>query len=117
MHHSHCDESHPNRMPYPTEKALRLVGGDKSMLSSSVALMMVHALIEGYRHLHLTGFSFLDDGPYAFQLAAIQRLICGARARGVSVTGPCVERWLRDGMQDLRPAEWIYALENAEARP
>lgn len=108
----HPDDVRPEWEAYPTEDALRLCGGDRAMLSSSVALMLAMAMLRpGLRRIHLTGFSFLREGPHSYQLAAIQCWIVRARVMGIRVTGPCVETWGAEPLRPLVPTERIYGLE------
>lgn len=73
-------------------QTLYQIFGD-AMATSSPAMMMAHAISEGYELINLHGFRMAANGEHEFQLAGIQEMIRIARRKGIKVYADCEKLW------------------------
>ena len=93
----------PMARRYPWEDVIEMLGG-KDDLTSTFALMMAFAVLQGYERVYVYGFNMGVSYEYRHQLPGGKAMIWFARGRGVEVIGPS------EGSQLFRPTK-IYGLE------
>lgn len=77
----------PMARRYPIEDVIRMVG-DKDNLTSTFALMMGKAILDGYERIYVYGFNMGVDSEYIHQLPGGKYMVGFARGRGIEVIGP-----------------------------
>ena len=79
-------EEVPMSRRYPIEDAIRLRGSKKD-LTSTFALMMAFAILEGYERIYVYGFNMGVEYEYDYQLAGGKFWQGFAEGRGIEVIG------------------------------
>lgn len=80
-------EEIPMSRRYPFEAVVEMLGSSDD-LTSTFALMMGNAILEGYELVYVYGFHMKAGTEYTYQLPGGKALIGFARGRGIKVIGP-----------------------------